>query len=322
MGSPKTSALRDFLWETSRLDPDQPATLRRAGAYLLMVVVVLILGFNWPILAIGLRDVSPVWMTALRVCSGAVTVVAVAAVTGRLRLPPRGDLPVVLSVAILRLGLVFFLVFTALTIVPAGRSSVLVWTASLWVVPMAVIALGERMTRLRWAGLALGIAGVVVLIEPWRLAWDEPRVILGIGMLLLSAILNAATAVHIRHHAWVSTPLRVMPWQLLIAMVLTLTVAFAVEGTPQIHWTSSLVGVIVYEGVLATGLALWAQVSVLRSLPAVSTNLSMMMVPVVGVLASALLLGEVITATVVAAMALIFIGVSLNIGADRSIAES
>ena len=146
--------------------------------------------------------------------------------------------------------------------------------------------------------------------------------ILGIGMLLLSAILNAATAVHIRHHTWVSTPLRVMPWQLLIAMVLTLAVAFAVEGMPRIHWTPSLVAVIVYEGVLATGLALWAQVSVLRSLPAVSTNLSMMMVPVVGVLASALLLGEVITATVVAAMALIFVGVSLNLGADRSVAES
>ena len=51
MGSPKAS-LRDFLWETNRLDPDEPATLRPAGAYLLMVVVVLILGFNWPILAI------------------------------------------------------------------------------------------------------------------------------------------------------------------------------------------------------------------------------------------------------------------------------
>ena len=321
MGSPKAS-LRDFLWETNRLDPDQPATLRRTGAYLLMVVVVLILGFNWPILAIGVRAVSPVWLTAIRVCSGAITVVAAAALTGRLRLPPRGDLPVVLSVAILRLGLVFFLVFTALTIVPAGRASVLVWTASLWVVPMAVIALKERMTGLRWTGLALGIAGVVVLIEPWRLDLNEPRVILGVGMLLLGAVLNAATAVHIRHHTWVSTPLRVMPWQLMIAMLPTLAVALAAEGIPRLEWTPSLVGVVVYQGVLATGLALWAQVSVLRSLPAVSTNLSMMMVPVVGVFASALILGEAITATVVAAMALIFAGVSFNIGADRVLAQS
>ena len=265
---------------------------------------------------------SPVWLTAIRVCSGAITVVAAAAMTGRLQLPPRGDLPVVLSVAILRLGLVFFLVFTALTIVPAGRASVLVWTASLWVVPMAVIALKERMTGLRWTGLALGIAGVVVLIEPWRLDLNEPRVILGVGMLLLGAVLNAATAVHIRHHAWVSTPLRVMPWQLMIAMVPTLAVALAAEGIPRLEWTPSLVGVVVYQGVLATGLALWAQVSVLRSLPAVSTNLSMMMVPVVGVFASALILGEAITATVVAAMALIFAGVSFNIGADRVLAQS
>ena len=129
MGTPRTSSLRDFLWETSHLGPDHPDTLRRAGAYLLMVVVVLILGFNWPILAIGSPRRQSGMDDGNRVCSGAITVVAVAAITGRLHLRPRGDLPVVLSVAVLRLGLVFFLVFTALTIVPAGRSSVLVWTA-------------------------------------------------------------------------------------------------------------------------------------------------------------------------------------------------
>jgi drug/metabolite transporter (DMT)-like permease len=47
-----------------------------------------------------------------------------------------------------------------------------------------------------------------------------------------------------------------------------------------------------------------------------------MMVPVVGVLASALILGEPITATVVAAVALIFTGVSLNVGADRLLVQS
>ncbi|NIR38934.1 MAG: EamA family transporter, partial [Actinobacteria bacterium] len=77
----------------------------------------------------------------------------------------------------------FMLVFLALEIVPPGRSSILIWTSSLWTVPIAAAFLGERMSRLRWAGLLAGVAGILFVFEPTRLDWGDSRVLLGHGML-------------------------------------------------------------------------------------------------------------------------------------------
>jgi drug/metabolite transporter (DMT)-like permease len=307
------------IWREDADDPHLPPTLRRAGVYPLLTVLVLILGFNWPILSIALEEISPLWMTAIRLIGGTTVVLALTLGSGRFHLPPRADLPVVLSVAFFRMAFVYLMVFTALQFVPPGRSSVLVWTASLWVVPMAWRFLGERMTPLRWAGLFLGVLGIVILVEPWRLTWSNASIIGGHALLVVSAISNAGAAVHIRRHRWVSTPLEVMPWQLLVATVPMVILALAVEGVPEIDWTWSLFLMAAYQGALATGLALWAQVWVLRTLPAVSTNLSLMMVPVIGLLSSALIVDEHITPPVLVGFAGILIGVSLNLAADRRI---
>jgi drug/metabolite transporter (DMT)-like permease len=93
--------------------------------------------------------------------------------------------------------------------------------------------------------------------------------------------------------------------------------ALAIEGLPHITWTASLVAIVVYQGLGATAFAVWAQTTVLRSMPAVSTNLTLMMIPVVGLVASALMVDEKITAALLAGMVLIFAGVGLNLLTDR-----
>ena len=294
-----------------------PPILRRPAAYLLLLVTVLVLGVNWPLLSIGVRDIPSIWLAAMRLAGGAVIVLAATAFTGRLRPPPRSDLPVLWSVSLLRLVIVLVLVFTALRIVPPGRSSVLAWTASLWTVPLAAIFLGERMTRLRTTGLILGITGIAFLFEPWSFAWSDPRVLGGHLMLLAAAMSNAGAAVHIRRHSWTSSPLEMLPWQLLVATVPVTVLALTVEGLPHIAWTAPLVGIVLYQGLAATAFAVWAQTTVLRSMPAISTNLTLMMIPVIGLISSALLVDEQITLTLLAGMGLIFAGVGLNLLTDR-----
>jgi drug/metabolite transporter (DMT)-like permease len=209
-------------------------------------------------------------------------------------------------------------VFSALELVPPGRSSVIVWTASLWTVPIAAVFLGEEMVLKRWIGLALGMIGVVVLFEPWGLAWGESGVALGHLLLILAAILNAATSVHIRGHGWSIPPLQAIPWQLGGAAVILTAIALVREGIPEIDWTPQLGGVVAYQGVLATGIAFWAQIVILRNLAAISANLTLMAVPVVGVVSSALLVGEDITLALVSGLVLIIGGVSLNVLADAA----
>ena len=110
-------------------------TTTRAQAYILMVGVVLALGLNWPLINRGLDSVTPWWFVVLRMGGAAIVIWLFNAITGRLQRVNPADLPVVLSVALGRLTIMTGMVFVALQFVDAGRSAVLVWTASLWTVP-------------------------------------------------------------------------------------------------------------------------------------------------------------------------------------------
>ena len=315
-----TGRIKDLIW----LDDGRTGEARRLtrpAIYVLLATVVLVLGLNWPVMATGIQSITPIWMGVFRVSGALAVAMTVAVASGNLALPPRRDLPIVASLAVFRLASVFVLVFFALELVPPGRSSVVVWTTSLWTVPIAAIFLGERMSGRRWAGLALGIIGIIVLFEPWAFDWEEPGVALGHGLLILAAIVNAATAVHIRGHRWSITPLEAIPWQLLGAAVILIVLGLAVDGWPVIDWTPQLVWVVLYQGLLATGIAFWAQIVILRNLSAVSTNLTLMAVPVIGVVSSAILLGEEITTTLTLALMLVIVGVALNLLSDQDAPE-
>ena len=163
----------------------------------------------------------------------------------------------------------------------------------------------------------IGTVGIVLLVEPWQLPWGDVGVVVGHGLLLLAAISSAYATVHVRRHRWVSTPFELAVWQLLLATVPLVALAWLLEGPLRVDWTPTLFLMVLYQGVLATGVALWAQVSVLRSLSAVSTNLSMMLVPVIGLASSALFVGETLTAAVLVGVACIGVGVVTNLVADH-----
>ncbi len=314
-----TGPVRDMIW-TSGNEPRHERRLTRPALYLLLATVVLLLGLNWPIMATGLESITPIWLGVFRVAGALLVILFISAATGNITKPPKRDLPMIVSLAVFRLSVVFVLVFTALQLVPAGQASVVVWTTSLWTVPIAAVWLGEKMSRRRWTGLVIGIVGVVVIAKPWGSDWTEPGVAAGYGLLILAAIILAATAVHIRAHRWTIEPLQAIPWQLAGAGVILIVTALAVEGPPVIDWTPQLAGIVAYQGILATGVAFWATIVILRNLAAVSANLTLMAVPVLGVVSSAIILGEEITTALILGMAMILAGVALNVLSDRSAA--
>ena len=286
----------------------------RASTALLLGLVVLILGFNWPILATGLRSISPVWLSALRLLGGLVIVLMITAATGDLHRPRRDDQPIIWSVGAGKLALNYLLVFTALQILPPGRSSVLAWTSPLWTAPLAVAFLGEKMTRARWIGLALGAAGLFFLFEPWLLDWSDGEIVWGHVLLIAAAFVNAATMVHIRHHGGSrGTAMQLMPWQMLAGAVPVTALALLADGWPRIDWTPQLIAIVAYQGSLGAAFTVWAQQIILRRISATTTNLILMAVPVVGLLSSAVLVDDPLTVGAVVGLVLILIGVGSNI---------
>lgn len=277
---------------------------------------VLVLGLNWPIMSWGVETIPPLWLTSFRLLGAGALLAVVLAAADRLRAPPHRDYPVVASVAVIRLALVYGLAFTALTYVPPGRSSLLLHTAGLWAAPIGARFLREPLSRLKLYGLLLGVTGILLLMEPWGLepgagAW------IGYAMLIAAAIANAVGTVHVRGHQWVASPLMLMPWQLLAAGVLTTIIALAVHGQPHVHWDTRNLVVVAYQIVLASGFALWGTLTISRSLPAVSTGVLFMAVPAIGIASSVLLVDETLTLATVGGITLVFTGVAANIASDR-----
>lgn len=285
-------------------------------AYLLLAAVILLWGINWPIMKVGLTAISPLWFAAARALLGAATLFALLGLQGRLVRPTRRDLPVLVSIGLVQVAGAMALIHFGLTLVEAGRSAILAYTFPLWVAPLAVLVLHEPLTRARIVGLVFGLAGVAVLFNPLGYDFSQPGVLLGNGLLIGASLCWAVAVVHIRGHDWQALPVQLAPWQLLIGGLALVPVAFAAEGDVTVAWSPGLLAVLAYNGAIASAFCFWAHVTAARQLPAISTALGSLGVPVTGMLASAWWLDEALTAGKLAGLALILFGVALVSIAD------
>ncbi len=282
----------------------------RTSAYGLLAAIILLWGVNWPIMKVGIQYMPPVWFAAARVLLGCLCLFIFLAARNRLRLPHRQDFPAILSVALLQLTISLSLVHVGLQFVDAGRSAILAYTMPLWVTPLAVFWLKERLDKAKWVGLALGLGGVGVLFNPTVFDFQDSQALLGNGLLLLSALLMAVVIVHMRIHRGVLSSLQLMPWQMLLGGVLLAAIATVVEAGKPVTWEWPLVLILAYNGPVASAFCFWAYITVMRGLPVVSTSVGSLGVPVSGVFFSALLLDEPLSISRISGLALILAGVA------------
>jgi drug/metabolite transporter (DMT)-like permease len=282
-------------------------------AYIQLALNIVLFGLSWPMVKIGLQAASPLWFAAARATLSAAVAFILLTVLGRVRWPPRADWPVVLSVGVLQLACFFAFSNLGMQSLPAGRASVLAYTASLWVVPLSLL-IGEKVGWRAFAGVLVGVAGIVVLADPPRFDWSDRGVVWGHIWLLLSGFSWAIAIVHIRHHRWRIAPLDALPWQMSVAAVLLWIVTPLVEphGHLDIHAKELWIGLI-YIGAFAGPIATWAAVSVNRALPPVTGSMAMLGVPLLSIASSVVLVNEPVTWPLGLGTALVIAGIAIVI---------
>jgi len=281
----------------------------RVGTLAYLVVAVLFFATAWPVSKIGLAGATPIWFAAARAVPGAFASFALLGASRRFRWPTRADAPIILSIGVLQLCLFFALTNVGLRFVPAGRSVVLAYTTSLWLVPIAVLG-GERIGAWRAAGVVLGIGGVGVLCNPLELDWSNRDVVMGNAFLLLAALCWALAIFHARRHRWHLSPLEVLPWQFSVAAALLVPAALVLEPGGGIAARPATIFSLLYVG-MAGPIATWAATSVARALPMLATSLGFLSVPVLGMIVSAATFGETISLALAGGAALVLAGVGL-----------
>ena len=286
------------------------AVLSRPVALVLLALLALVWGVHWVVVKEGLRYFPPLTYAALRIGTGLLTMLIILAPGRNLHLPNRADAPIILSIALLQIAAGVLIMNFALQAVPAGRSSVLVYTMPLWVALLLWLRFRVTPRRVELAGLALGVTGIVILVNPTVIDWAVPAELAGTLALIGNGVLWAIVTIHIRRHTWHAAPLALQPWMLLVALTPVLLAALLLEPGRQIHWELASILILLYSGPLATAFAFWASQSITRSLGPISSAMGFLATPVVGLVAGAILLGEKLGPADIVGFGLVIAGIA------------
>jgi drug/metabolite transporter (DMT)-like permease len=208
----------------------------------------------------------------------------------------------------------FVLYAFAATRLPAGYASILSATTPLWGALVAATWLKERLPAASIAGLAVGFAGVVLLVTG-RASFTLGGAAVAIAACLLASLSYGISANFTKRYGAAIHPLGLATGSQLGASVTLLPVALATwpAQTPSLKsWAAVLL-----LGVLCTGIAYILYFRLIRNVGPAKAMSVTYVVPVFGVLWGALFLGEQVTVPMVLGTAVILAGVGLTTGALR-----
>ncbi|MEE2996478.1 MAG: DMT family transporter [Pseudomonadota bacterium] len=289
----------------------------RTVGYLALVGAVVGYGGLWPVTRNAIETIPPFWFASLRMSTGVIILLGVLHFTGRLRLPPRQDLPLVISVGFIMLAFYTTLMHIALLYVEAGRAALLGYTTPLWVLPAAYFLFGEKPSKRRLIGMVIAMIGLFVLFNPGAFDWSNGDVVLGNALLMICALLWSVTIIHIRSYRSLLTPIQLAPYQLMISASFIGLLALIFEPLPDFDWNGTEWALLGYGGTFGTALAMMSVTTCVRYLPTVVSTVGLLGAPVFALLLSVLFLNEELTLDLASGLVLIVSGVALVSAPDR-----
>ncbi len=268
--------------------PTSNAVPRRA--IFLLIALTLVWGTNWPLFPYAVRELSVWTFRGFAMATGGLTLLLFARLRGVPLAIPRRYWKTI------GLATFFYLVIWnvastyAAVLIPSGQAAVLGFTMPLWGALIAWAVLGERLHARLLLALALGGAGVTLLM--WPNFSNYAAAPLGLACGLLSAI-GWAIGTLILKRGNVQVPVLVLTgWQLLLGSIPISAVALVLgEGQWFMpSWQTIVVVSWIILVPMCIGNLCWF--AIVGLLPANIAGLSSVMVPVVAMFSGALVHGE------------------------------
>jgi drug/metabolite transporter (DMT)-like permease len=281
----------------------------RSIGFLCLVVTAFGWALNWPLMKLLLLQWPPLFARGLAGTLAAAILAALALSRGERLQVPREAIPRLIFASFTNVFAWMGFGTMAMKYVTVGEGALIAYTMPIWAMLFAWPFLHEKPTLRDIAALLLGIAGVALLLGADLSAFSAGK-LTGIALALSCAILFALGNV-LNRKILPMPPLVVAAWQVGLGCFVMLVLGAAFEHPNYAAITPAGIACFAYMTLVPMGLCYLTWFETLRRLPPTSASTGMLLVPVIGVVSAAFILGEPLGFREVAAMVLTLGGVTL-----------
>ena len=285
---------------------------------LMVTMIGLLWGLNWPAVKFLLTELPPVTLRAVAFTFAAALLAVIARARGETFLPEAREIPAILATG---LFLIFgFNVLTAIgqTLTETSKAAIIAYTMPALTAGLAALLLGERLDRRRLAALAIGTAGLAVLAsEDLAALVAQP---LGPAVMFGAALSWALGNVALKARRWSLPSLALTVWFFVGSAALCWPLAILLEPPLAQGWTTPpLLATLAFHivGPMVACYALWTVL--VGRLTASVAAIAALLAPVVGVSSSIILLGDPLTWQKAVSLAMILASITLTLTPSRTI---
>lgn len=258
--------------------------------WILLVLLTLCWGINWPIMKFGVHDFPPLTFRTVSMIGGLPVLWLAARLQGASLAIPMGKLPDVIRLTVPNMLTWHVFMILGVKMLSSGRAAILGYTMPVWAVLCALVFFGERPARAAWIGISCALAGALLLLS------SEFAALAGNPLGTVFALIAAAGwgyGTVVMKRASISMPtISLTFWMLALASAVMSVASILLERSAWHMPDAGTTAAIAYNAVIIFGFAhvVWFQLA--RTSPPIASSLSVMMIPVLGVFSGAWLLGE------------------------------
>lgn len=276
-----------------------------------LVLLAAIWGASYLFIRIAVSSLGPMPISFLRVVIGAAGLIGFGLVKRR-----RGEIPPIdrrfLSLGVINSALPYGLIALAELHLTASLAGILNATTPLFAAIVLAIWQKERLGSKRIAGLGFGFAGVIVLVG-WNPLPVDLRLVGSVVAMLLASLCYAVSTVYAKRALRGISALGAATGQQLGAAIILLPLALGTVGVGASDTSPSakVILAVLGLGILCTSVAYLLYFHLIASAGAMATSSVTFLIPIFGILWSAIFLDEEVHAGMLIGLALIFTSVAL-----------
>ena len=253
-------------------------------AFPALLLTIVIWGYNWVPMKIGLDYASPLKYTAMRIAAGTCMLFVMLAVLRKPLGPPRDRTFLLLGLFQTAANMGFSTL--ALAYGDISRASILLFTMPLWAMIFARIWLAEPIGLRRWIAGGIAALGMGIVLAD---AAASQRTLIG-AIFAICAGASWAIGVVIARRALRSgrDVLSTVAWQQLAGSVPLIVVALVAHEQP-VAWSGTFIGVLAFTSFIGSGLSWYLWGVAVSAISASTVALATLAIPIIASLSAFLL---------------------------------